>query len=54
MDAGELKAESFYSSEVFIRKVKDTKNGITRYQDTNNSTNDFDRKVKVFDLSALD
>jgi len=54
IDAGELKAESFYSSEVFIRKVKDTKNGITRYQDTNNSTNDFDRKVKVFDLSALD
>ena len=54
IDAGELKAESFYSSEVFIRKVKDTKNGITRYQDTNNSTNDFDRKVKVFDLTALD
>ena len=54
IDAGEVKANSFYSSEVFIRKVKDTKNGITRYQDTNNSTNDFERKDKVFDLSALD
>lgn len=54
IDAGELKANSFYSSEVFIRKVKDTRNGITRYQDTNNSSNDFDRKENVFDLSALD
>jgi len=54
IDAGELKAKGIYSSEVFIRKVKDTRNGITRYQDTNNSSNDFERKVKVFDLSALD
>ena len=54
IDAGELKAKGSYSSEVFIRKVKDTRNGITRYQDTNNSSNDFEPKVKVFDLSALD
>ena len=54
IDAGELKAKGLYSSEVFIRKVKDTRNGITRYQDTNNSSNDFERKDKIFDLSALD
>ena len=53
IDAGELKAKSAFSSEVFIRKVKEVKNGFTRYQDTNNSTNDFQLKDNVFDLSAL-
>lgn len=42
IDAGEIKGIGQFSSKAAIRKVKTTIGGRTIYQDTNNSSNDFD------------
>ena len=42
IDAGDIKGTGQFSSKAAIRKVKTTIGGRTIYQDTNNSSNDFD------------
>ncbi|MDO4880014.1 MAG: DUF4876 domain-containing protein [Capnocytophaga sp.] len=52
IDAGEVKGIGQYTSKAAIRKVKTTIGNRVIYQDTNNSSNDFDPNVDP-DLSGL-
>jgi hypothetical protein len=42
LDAGAATVEATYNSKSVVRKIKETKDGRNIYQDTNNSTNDFE------------
>jgi hypothetical protein len=44
LDAGAITVEAIYNSKSVARKIKETKDGRNIYQDTNNSTNDFEVK----------